>query len=104
MTVLAVRVSAPPTGNLPCTGKQYLFYGKYAERPETRVRREAKAKKVCFACPQMNTCRDYARSNNEVFGVWGGETEIERYNAGFLLQVPYHLARNSAIVKRDEHL
>jgi WhiB family redox-sensing transcriptional regulator len=104
MTALAVRISAPPTGNLPCAGKQYLFYGKYAERPETRVRREEKAKKVCLTCPQMNTCRDYARSNNEVFGVWGGETEIERYNSGFLAQVPAHLSRNSAIVKRDEHL
>ena len=104
MTALAIRVSAPPTGNLPCTGRQDLFYGKHAERPETRIRREAKAKTICATCPQMNTCRDYARSNNEVFGVWGGETEIERYNAGFLAQVPAHLSRNSAIVKRDERL
>jgi hypothetical protein len=104
MTALAVGVSAPPTGNLPCTGNQYVFYGKHAERPETRVRREGQAKMVCRTCPQAETCRDYARSNNEVFGVWGGETEIERYNAGFLEFVPHHLSRNSAIVKRDEHL
>jgi hypothetical protein len=104
MTALAVKISAPPTGNLPCTGKQYLFYGKHAERPETRVRREVKAKGVCLTCSQIETCRNYARSNSEVFGVWGGETEIERYNAGFLDIVPHHLSRNSAIVRRDEHL
>ena len=84
--------------------KEYLFYGKHAERPQTRVRREGQAKMVCRTCSQVRTCRDYARSNGEVFGVWGGETEIERYNAGFLEFVPHHLTRNSAIVKRDEHL
>jgi WhiB family redox-sensing transcriptional regulator len=104
MTELTVKVSAPPTGDIPCRGQQYLFYGRHAERPQTRVRREIKAKEVCRTCPQTKTCRDYARSNNEVFGVWGGETEIERYNAGFLEFVPHHLSRNGAIVKRNEHL
>ena len=104
MTELAVKVSAPPTGDIPCRGKQYLFYGKHAERPQTRVRREGQAKMVCRTCSQVRTCRDYARSNGEVFGVWGGETEIERYNAGFLEFVPHHLSRNSAIVKRNENL
>jgi hypothetical protein len=104
MTALAVRVSAPPTGDIPCSGKQYLFYGKNAERPQSRVRREEKAKKVCSSCPQIILCRDYARSNNEIFGVWGGETEIERYNAGFMKDLPQHLSRNSGILKRNEHL
>ena len=104
MTALAVRISAPPTGDIPCSGKQYLFYGKNAERPQSRVRREEKAKKVCSNCPQIILCRDYARSNNDIFGVWGGETEIERYNAGFMKDLPQHLSRNSGILKRNEHL
>lgn len=104
MTVLAVRVSAPPSGELPCTGRQDLFYGKYAERPQARVRREEKAKKICATCSQSDICRDYARSNNETFGIWGGETEIERYNAGFMAKLPPHLFRSADIVKRDEYL
>jgi WhiB family redox-sensing transcriptional regulator len=105
MTALAVRISAPPTGNLPCTGKQYLFYGKHAERPETRLRREEKAKKVCATCSQMTTCRDFARGNNEVFGIWGGETEMERYSAGFMSSPPTHLSRRIVTMKeRYENL
>ena len=75
-----------------------------AERPQTRVRRERDAKKVCSNCSQIVSCRNYARSNNEIFGVWGGETEIERYNAGVVKDLPQHLSRNSGILKRDEHL
>jgi WhiB family redox-sensing transcriptional regulator len=104
MTVLAVRVSAPPTGDMPCAGRQDLFYGKHAERPQARLRREVNAKKICATCPQTEKCRDYARSHNEVFGIWGGETEVERYNAGFMKDLPPHLYRSADIVKRDEHL
>ena len=31
----------------------------------------------------MFQCREYARANNEL-GIWGGETEEERFMAGYL--------------------
>lgn len=99
MTSVAVRVSPPPTGDMPCAGRQDLFYGKHAERPEARIRREEKAKKVCSTCSQAIICRDYARSNNEVFGIWGGETEMERCTAGFMEVVPPHLSRRVVTMK-----
>lgn len=99
MTSVAVRVSPPPTGDMPCAGRQDLFYGKHAERPEARIRREEKAKKVCATCSQITICRDYARSNGEVFGLWGGETEMERYQAGFMEVPPPHLSRRVITMK-----
>lgn len=104
MTVLEARSSTPPTGGLPCIGKSHLFFGKHAERPQARVRREEKAKTVCINCPKIVDCRDYARSNNEFYGVWGGETESERYNSGFMKDVPRHIHRNYEAKKPDVHL
>ena len=36
------------------------------------------AKKVCQSCPVIAECLEYAISNNERFGVWGGRSERER--------------------------
>jgi uncharacterized protein YbbK (DUF523 family) len=102
MTLLEVRVSAPYVGVAPCSGKQEIFFGKHAERPQARLRREAKAKKLCSICPQKETCLAYARQNGEIFGVWGGETEVERWNGGHMGNIlPNHLNRTSGIVKRN---
>jgi WhiB family redox-sensing transcriptional regulator len=76
----------------PCHGKVYLFYGKNGERPEARDRREEKAKKVCASCPVQIECRDMARKNGEVYGVWGGETERERHHAGYAV-IPSSMLR-----------
>jgi WhiB family redox-sensing transcriptional regulator len=76
----------------PCHGKAYIFYGKSAERPERRDKREALAKKVCSACPVAIQCRDIARKNKEQYGVWGGETERERHMAGYAV-LPSYLLR-----------
>lgn len=38
--------------------------------------REAKA--VCGRCPVRAECLDYALAHNEVFGVWGGLSVLER--------------------------
>jgi hypothetical protein len=35
------------------------------------------AKKICFHCPVVSRCRDWALTHDE-FGVWGGMTERER--------------------------
>ena len=65
-----------------CRGQMHLFFPKVAERPERRVKREAEATKMCRQCPVSAECREYGRNNHE-YGVWGGETEIQRHEAGF---------------------
>ncbi|MEO7130692.1 MAG: WhiB family transcriptional regulator [Dermatophilaceae bacterium] len=36
------------------------------------------AKKVCVECPVRQECLEYALSNDERFGIWGGLSERER--------------------------
>lgn len=74
-----------PTGwmsGAACSGKSDLFFAPFAERPEARVRREAKARVICQGCEAVAMCREYARTNREL-GFWGGESESERSDAGF---------------------
>ncbi len=65
-----------------CQGKSELFFAPFAERPEARVRREAKAKLLCEKCPVVLSCREHARATREL-GFWGGESEGDRAAAGF---------------------
>ncbi|NBN97326.1 MAG: hypothetical protein EBV41_06840 [Actinobacteria bacterium] len=62
-------------------------FAPLAERPQTRERREARARQVCLQCPVLETCRAYAREHRE-YGFWGGENEEERHTAGFRLIAP----------------
>jgi WhiB family transcriptional regulator, redox-sensing transcriptional regulator len=39
------------------------------------------AKRICAACPVREECLDYALSNDERFGIWGGLSERERRRA-----------------------
>jgi WhiB family transcriptional regulator, redox-sensing transcriptional regulator len=66
-----------------CTGKSTTFFGPIDEKRVDRRARERLAIKICNACPVMHDCRLYARKNGEL-GVWGGETEEERYSGGFI--------------------
>ena len=70
-----------------CRGLSDIFFAPLAERPQTRSRREARARAVCLECPVLNTCRDYARPHR-AYGFWGGENEEERHQAGFRLIAP----------------
>ena len=36
------------------------------------------AKRVCGSCPVRQECLEYALSNDERFGIWGGLSERER--------------------------
>ena len=83
-----------------CSGKLHLFFPKVAERPERRAKREAQAVTVCRQCPVSAECREYGRNNHE-YGVWGGETEMERHKAGFHLPAMIGL-RNRASVPPNE--
>jgi WhiB family transcriptional regulator, redox-sensing transcriptional regulator len=70
-----------------CHGRTGMFFAPHAERPQARVRREAKARQVCQACPVIFECRRYARVHLE-YGFWGGESEEERASAGFSVPAP----------------
>lgn len=70
-----------------CAGQSELFFGPPGERPETRARREAKAREVCMSCSVLSECRDWARENRE-YGFWGGESEEDRAAAGYRVAMP----------------
>lgn len=70
-----------------CRGLSDIFFAPLAERPQTRERREARARQVCLQCPVLETCRTYARKHRE-YGFWGGESEEQRHSAGFRLIAP----------------
>lgn len=70
-----------------CSGKSEVFFAPFAERPEARVRREARARAICESCDAIVQCRDYARTNREL-GFWGGESESERSDAGYAPTTP----------------
>jgi WhiB family redox-sensing transcriptional regulator len=103
--VSAVEIDVPvPRGTdwrefAACHGRLELFFGKVAERPQARERREAKARKLCDACVVRQPCRQFAREHRE-YGFWGGENEEERYLAGYpvtaAIGVRVRLAREEA--------
>jgi WhiB family redox-sensing transcriptional regulator len=37
------------------------------------------AKRICAECPAVQSCLEYALSNKERSGIWGGKTPTERY-------------------------
>ncbi|MFI8106596.1 WhiB family transcriptional regulator [Streptomyces sp. NPDC086023] len=40
--------------------------------------RSALALTTCRGCPVRDACREYAESNKEAFGIWGGLTARQR--------------------------
>jgi WhiB family transcriptional regulator, redox-sensing transcriptional regulator len=70
-----------------CRGRSKLFFPPLAERPQARVKREAKAQAICDTCPVQAPCRTYAREHRE-YGYWGGESEEQRTQAGFSVPNP----------------
>lgn len=78
-----------------CVGQTHLFFAKVAERPQARVRREAKAAALCQACDSRIQCRDYAREHRE-FGFWGNENEEQRTTAGYSVPNPVGSRRRAA--------
>lgn len=102
--------SIPYVGERMCANKMNIFYSDTRERPQRRMRREAEAKEVCRLCSNATVCRDYAREMREPFGVWGGETEYERFLAGFSDFNPfqrqqrpsYHGNKRLPVVSKDE--
>ena len=77
------RESAPTwRERAQCKGSTHLFFASPLERPGRKARRERLARTMCAACPVQHPCRSWAREHRE-FGLWGGETEDERSQAGY---------------------
>ncbi|WP_233608699.1 WhiB family transcriptional regulator [Nocardia stercoris] len=49
----------------------------YTERPGQA---EDAAKRICASCPVLASCRDYAITAHEPYGIWGGLNPRERAN------------------------
>ena len=81
-----------------CKSKTELFFPPRAERPQARVRREARARLICSACPVLEVCRRYARAHRE-YGFWGGESEEERHLAGFTVAAPIGVRARPQLVR-----
>lgn len=62
------------TGETPCMSAPDIFF---IDRGEKGSRLED-AKKLCGLCPIRLECADYAITNRERFGIWGGLTWNER--------------------------
>ncbi|MDJ0770019.1 MAG: WhiB family transcriptional regulator [Ilumatobacter sp.] len=78
-----------------CKGRTELFFAPKAERPQARERREARAAKLCAACPVTGPCREFARNGRE-YGFWAGENEEDRHLLGFTVSAPIGIrARNA---------
>lgn len=84
-------VSAPSGKRVACASCPELFFPGYNERPTAKAVRVSAAKAVCAECPKASACREYARVN-KLDGIWGGETDQERYEVG--AGSPYAIALN----------
>ena len=78
-----------------CKGHTELFFARKAERPQARDRREAKADRLCAACPVRVPCRTFAREHHE-YGFWGGENEEDRHLLGYTVSAPIGIRARQA--------
>jgi WhiB family redox-sensing transcriptional regulator len=78
-----------------CKGHTELFFARKAERPQARERREAKADRLCAACPVRTSCRTFAREHHE-YGFWGGENEEDRHLLGYTVSAPIGIRARQA--------
>ncbi len=83
-------------GERMCAGKNNVFFSMASERPQRRKKREDEAKEICLSCKNITVCRDYAREMREPYGVWGAETEYERFVAGFSNYNPFRRQQMSS--------
>lgn len=64
-------------GETPCESAPDLYFPDIEQdvSPLTTLRL---AKAMCSECPIQVQCLDYAITNDEIHGVWGGTTPLER--------------------------
>lgn len=54
-----------------CIGRRAMFFPDRGESPDAALA-------ICRSCTARQECLEYALTNNERFGIWGGLTESER--------------------------
>ena len=62
-----------------CRDQPELFYNDEDDHRRVRRDKEDAAKDICERCPVIVQCRRYAIVAGELYGVWGGLTEMERH-------------------------
>ena len=65
-----------------------------SENRQQRMKREKLAAAICKQCPVVDKCRQHAREQGEL-GFWGGESEEQRFLAGYL--------RDSVVSRRRKY-
>ena len=62
-----------------CQGQPELFYSAEEDLKGVRRDKERRAKQICQQCPVLLECRRHAMHERELYGVWGGLSEMERH-------------------------
>lgn len=70
----------PDFPDASCAGSDPDFWFPLASHGEDgrNFKAEAKAVDMCYDCPHMLDCADYAVTQHIEYGVWGGLTEHDR--------------------------
>jgi len=79
------------TAQAMCRSKTALFFAPPGEREGRRRRREALACAYCAVCPVQDICKLAGRQGRE-HGIWGGENDEARAEAGFAPRSPHRRA------------
>lgn len=61
---------APWTERAACKGKTEVFYPERGDHLTTE-----RALEICAGCPVRAECREYALTECETFGIWGGMSQ-----------------------------
>ena len=85
-----------------CKSKTALFFAPPGEREGRRRRREALACAYCAVCPVQDICKLAGRQGRE-HGIWGGENDEERAEAGFAPRSPHRRAIAEAARRAREN-
>ena len=88
-----------------CHGQMHLFFAKVAERPEARVRREAKAASLCSACLSLLNVGSMAdRTMSMVFGAEKTKSNATMLALSLLLELAFATGTGSSLATRAQHL
>lgn len=62
-----------------CVDRPEVFYNDEHDSKGHRRQKEKLATDMCDRCPVLAQCRRYAIEARELYGVWGGLTEMQRH-------------------------